>query len=408
MNKLLLQASQIIDGTGQEPIADGAILVDGDRIQSIGQQSQISRRNVKPDQILDLSGWTVLPGLIDAHTHLDGWESNNRLDWVIMPDTVRVLNAAAYAKRMLDAGFTFVRDAGSTVAVALKQAIQAGKLPGPRMLVSYQGIYQTNGQGDRAYLPIEWVKQTENCILVDGPVECRRAVRLMLRAGADFIKVATSGGYLSSEPHFTLEEVEAVCDEAHRMGKRVAAHALGEEGIRTALLGGVDSIEHGAFLTPDLARLMAERDIPLVPTLSIGRRYLECKNEFPLSPDAEFKWQETRTGAEESVRLAKEYGVRIAVGTDFGGQPILPPDELSVELQYLVEAGLDPHEAIMSATRIASEVLGVSDEVGTLTQGKLADIIAVPGDPLKEIGVLRQVGLVIKGGQVVHADGLTQ
>jgi imidazolonepropionase-like amidohydrolase len=403
MNRILLLASRIIDGTGQPPLADGGILIEGDRLSAVGPRREFHQ--VSDAKVLDLPGWTLLPGMMDAHIHLDGWETTNRFDWVVMPDAQRALNAAAYAKRVLDAGFTFVRDAGSNIGVPLKRAIEEGKLPGPRMRVSVKGIYQTNGQGDRAYMPIEWVKQKENCVLVDGPIECRRAVRLMLREGADFIKIATSGGYLSSEPHFTLEEVQAMCDEAHRMGKRVAAHALGK-GIETAVLGGVDSIEHGGFLTPEVAKLMVERDIPIVPTLSIPRMSLRGHPRYPLSDALKDKWEKTQRGGEDSVRLAKEYGIRIALGTDFGGQPFFPPDELAVELEFMTDAGLTPHKAVVAATKTAADVIGVAADAGTLESGKLADVIGVHGDPLADIKLLQQVGLVFKGGTLVHARGV--
>jgi imidazolonepropionase-like amidohydrolase len=384
---------------------DGGILVEDDKIKAVGQRADFGQ--LDSEQVLELKGWTLLPGMMDAHIHLDGWETTNRFDWVVMPDAQRALNAAAYAKRVLDAGFTFVRDAGSNIGVPLKRVIEEGKLPGPRMRVSVKGIYQTNGQGDRAYMPIEWVKQKENCVLVDGHIECRRAVRLMLREGADFIKIATSGGYLSAEPHFTLEEVEAMCDEAHRMGKRVAAHALGR-GIETAVRGGVDSIEHGSFLTRDGAELMKERDVAIVPTLSIPRMSLRGHPQYPLSDGGLEKWEKTREGGDATVRLAKECGIRIALGTDFGGQPFFTPDQLALEFEFMVQAGLTPMEAIVAGTKTAAEVIGVPEQVGTLEPGKYADLVGVEGDPLNDIRLLQHVGLVMKGGVWVHTRGVPQ
>src|SRR5581483_7300116 len=203
---------------------------------------------------------------------------------------------------------------------------------------------------------------------------------------------------------FTLEEVEAMCDEAHRMDKRVAAHALGR-GIETAVLGGVDSIEHGGFLTSKVARLMAERDIPIVPTLSIPRMSLRGEPRYPLTDAARDKWEKTVRGGNESVRLAKEYGIRIALGTDFGGQPFFLPDQLAVELEFMVEAGLTPHEAIIAATKTAAQVIEVEDKLGTLEPGKLADVVGVKSDPLKDITLLQNMGVVIKGGTLIHARG---
>ncbi len=400
MDKILI-ADQIIDGTDLSSRKDHAVIVKDDKIHSVKHIAELNPQERENAQVIRLEGYSLLPGLMDVHVHLDGWASNNRFEWIFMPEATRALNAAYYAKKMLSAGFTFVRDAGSTVAGALKKEIENGKFNGPRIYFAHKGIYQTNGQGDRAYLPIEWVKQKETCILVDGEVECRKAVRLMLREGVDYIKVATSGGVLSSEPHFTLSEVTTLCDEAHRMGKRVAAHALGEKGIRTAVLAGADSIEHGAFLTKELAQMMAEKNIFLVPTFAIGKRYIDRKDEFPVSADQEENWRITLEGTLQSVQYALEAGVKIALGTDFGGQPILPPDDLAIEFQNLVEAGLTVHEAILAGTRTAAEVIGVSDQVGTIEAGKLADIVAVKGDPLADIRVLQTVQFVMKGGWVV-------
>ena len=260
-------------------------------------------------------------------------------------------------------------------------------MPGPRMRVAVKGIYQTNGQGDRPYMPIEWVQQKENCVLADGVVECRRAVRLMLREGADFIKIATSGGHLSAEPHFTLEEVSAMCDEAHRMGMGRRT-CIRRRGYPNGCARRCGQYRTWRISYSRNSRLMAERDVPIVPTLAIPRMTLRGEPQYPLTDQERTKWEKSREGANESVRLAKANGVRIALGTDFGGQPFFPPDALAVELEFLTDAGLSPHQAIVAATQTAADVIGVSEQVGTLTAGKKADLIGVNGNPLTDIKLI--------------------
>jgi imidazolonepropionase-like amidohydrolase len=184
------------------------------------------------------------------------------------------------------------------------------------------------------------------------------------------------------------------------------AHALGAKGIETAVRGGVDSIEHGGFLTPEVAKLMAERDVPIVATLSIPRMSLKGHPRYPLSDEAVDKWEKTREGGDASVLLAQEYGIRIALGTDFGGQPFFTPDQLALELEFLVEAGIRAQEAIVAGTKTVAEVIGVIDDVGTLESGKLADIIGMQGDPLQDIKLLQNVGMVMKGGTFIHTRGV--
>lgn len=395
----LLRASRLFDGSGRIEVDDAAVLVEGERIVAAGPASAISPG--EEVTTIDLSARTLLPGLIDAHLHLDGWRSLNRIDWVLIDDGLRALRAAADARTMLASGYTCVRDAGSMAAIALKQAIEEGELEGPRLWVSGKGIYQTGGQGDRAHLPIDWVLQRESCLLVDGPSECRRAVREVIRAGADFIKIGTSGGHLSAEPHLSLEEIQTLCDEAHRVGKRVAAHALGEEGIRNAILGGVDSIEHGAWLTPELATMMVERDIWLVPTLSTFNRRLQYARAHETLKQVtlvEQGWE----GAVQCLRVALKAGVRIAAGSDWGGQPIFPVSELANELELMVELGMHPADAIIAATHNGAAIMGLEANLGTLEEGKLADIIAVRGDPLTDVRCLRQVDFVMKSGRLIH------
>jgi imidazolonepropionase-like amidohydrolase len=398
----LYVAAAMIEGTVSQPRSPGALLVRGNRIVAVGSEA---RAAAPPDvRVVDLKGCTLLPGLIDAHLHLDGWRSLNRTEWVLMDDGLRAIGAARDAARMLAVGFTSVRDMGSVAAVSVKRAVETGEIPGPHLQVAVKGIYQTGGQGDRAWLPPDLVRGRESCRLADGPDECRRAVREMMRAGADVIKVASSGGPRSMVPHFSQHELEAVVDESHRMGFRVACHALGAEAIRNAVLAGVDSIEHGYGIDRATADVMAQRGIFLVCDLLVRHRYATRGPEYGYSQaDTAAAARAVELGI-TSLHLARDAGVPLAYGTDYGGQPILPPDELADGLVLMVEAGIPALEVIRVATAGAARVLGWEGHTGALQAGMVADFIAVRGDPVADISVLRSPALVVKSGGAVPDD----
>ncbi|MDR7481923.1 MAG: amidohydrolase family protein [Armatimonadota bacterium] len=398
----LLRAEAYLDGTGAPAQRPGAVLVAGERIAAVGATALAQ---APPDaRVIDLPGCMLLPGLIDAHLHLDGWRSLNRTDWVLMSDGLRAIGAARDAARILAAGFTSARDLGSEAAVAVKRAIAAGEVPGPRLQVAVKGIYQTGGQGDRAWLPAGLVRARESCRLADGPDDCRRAVREMVRAGADVIKIAASGGPRSMVPHFSPEELAALVDEAHRMGLRVACHAVGAEAIRRAVAAGVDSIEHGYGLDASTAETMASRGTTLVCDLLVRERYATRGVALGCAPaDAQAAAEALDLGR-ATLRLACSAGVPIAFGTDYGGQPVLSPDDLADGLGLMAEAGVPAAVAIRAATAAAAAVLGWQDRVGALQPGRLADVVAVRGDPLADLRVLRAPVLVVQGGRLIPRD----
>ncbi|MGH2402962.1 MAG: amidohydrolase family protein [bacterium] len=398
----LYLADALIDGTGRPALRPGALLVTGDRITAIGAEALAAAR--PETRAVDLQGCTLLPGLIDAHLHLDGWRSLDRTEWVLMDDGLRAIGAARDAARMLAAGFTSARDMGSVAAVSVKRAVDTGEVPGPRLQVAVKGIYQTGGQGDRAWLPMDLVCARESCRLADGPDECRRAVRDMMRAGADVIKIAASGGPRSMVPHFSQPELDALVDEAHRMAFRVACHALGTEAIRHAVRSGVDSIEHGYGLDGATADEMARRGTFLVCDLLVRHRYATRGPEYGYPRAAAEAAAQAVALAKVSLRLARDAGVRIAFGTDYGGQPILPPDELADGLGLMADAGVPALEAIRAATSEAAAVMGWEDRAGALLPGLIADVIAVRGDPTADLRVLRSPALVLQGGRPIPDD----
>jgi imidazolonepropionase-like amidohydrolase len=333
-----------------------------------------------------------------------------------LPSSLQLFHGAKNALRTLDSGFTAVRDAGGSPA-GFKIAIEEGLIPGPRMRTAVVHLSQTGGHGDST-MPsgsqarisgggVEWPNS-----VVDGPDEVRKAVREILRAGADFIKLSSTGGVLSpsDEPEhtgFTPEEIGIMVYEARARGKTCMAHAQGTQGIKNAVLAGVESIEHGFFLNDEVIDEMKRRGTFLVPTMVAPVWSLRYAERMPgsLLPQSIRKSHEVAQASKDSVRAAKEAGVRIAFGTDMG---VGPHGRNAEELELMVQAGLTPMEAIVAVTKTASECIHMADQIGTLEPGKLADLLIVDGDPLADIGILkdREKLLMIMQGGRAHKNEL--
>lgn len=406
----VIKGKLLIDGTGRKPVADPVIVVEGDTISAVGVAGEIQ---VDRDaRVTDLSGMTLLPGLIDAHIHLEGWRSMDLMDWMTTPVAVSALRATADADRLLEAGFTAVRCLGGSASLYLKQAIEEGVVRGPRIVTSGRSFIQTSGGADPWDMPVECVQVLARlgqtlADTVDGPDECRLGVRRRLREGADCIKILTTGAVHSehnppTRVGFTQEETDALVDEAHRLGLKVAAHAHGTAGIRTAIVAGVDTIEHGSYLDDECIELMLERDTYLVPTLSVIRCNLDPGPDG--LPDSEYGLRQGREIQDihrQSFVRAYEAGVKIAAGTDFIGVPPMRHGLNALELECLVHAGMAPMEAIVAATGGGAEAIGLGEKTGTVAVGKWADIVAVEGNPLEQITRLQQIGFVMKAGEVI-------
>jgi imidazolonepropionase-like amidohydrolase len=412
----VIRGKLLIDGSGSKPLKDPIIEIEGGTITAVGVAGEIQ---VDPNaDVVDLPGMTLLPGLIDAHIHLEGWKSMDMMEWMTTPLAVGALRAIADARRLLEAGFTAVRCLGGGASIYLRQAIEEGVVQGPRIVTSGRSFIQTGGGADPWELPVECVQVLTRlgqtlADTVDGPDDCRLGVRRRLREGADCIKILTTGAVHSehnppTRVGFTQEETDALVDEAHRLGMKIAAHAHGTAGILTALKAGVDTIEHGSYLDEECVELMLERATYLVPTFAVSRRNLDP--EAGGLPDSEYGLRQGREIQDihrQSFTRAYQAGVKIACGTDFIGVPPMQHGLNALELECLVEAGMSPMEAIVAATSSAADAIGLGEKTGSVAAGKWADIVAVEGNPLDGIGLLSDIAFVMKAGEVVKNRATT-
>ena len=410
---LAIHAGQLIDGNGGAPLRDAVVLVEGKRILQVGAEQAVQ---VPPDaEVYDASDKTLMPGMVDAHVHIHtpGGLTRGRgtpLDQVAQPPGTLVLRAWSYAQQNLAMGFTTLRSVSSPayVDVALRDAIDEGLLPGPRLRVSGQGITITGGHMDRTGWPLE-VNATGRTGVGDGPWGMRKAARMQLKYGVDLLKFNAaisvhSLDYTQRQPYkqeMTYEEMAAICEEAHWAGKRAAAHAYGGAGVTDALRAGVDSIEHGPWLTDEHVELMAKQGTYFVPTLTVFARGWELGMEGTGSTPAGRNWlAQARDARWESLTRARTAKVKIAVGTDAGFW--VRHGENARELQELVQGGFTMMEAIVAATRNGAECLDMASEIGTVEAGKYADLVIVDGNPLADVRILQDAAKIVqvfKGGQ---------
>jgi imidazolonepropionase-like amidohydrolase len=398
---VVLKAAHIFDATGTALKDGGVVVVKGDRIVSVGGSVPAGAR------VIDLGDATLLPGFIDAHTHLTmQLESNYYLmryhDLMRFP-AEQALYAALYAKRTLEAGFTTVRNVGAAdfVDIGLRNAINAGVTEGPRMLTAAHGIGSPGGHFDEASFPPDRI-HPEGPIegICSGPEECRQAVRYQMKWGADVIKIAASGGVLSEAdpvdvPQLTLEEMKAIVSEAHAWRRKVAAHCHGDAAARLAIEAGVDSIEHGSFLTEDTLKLMKARGVYLVPTRITVEYVLKQVENYP--PQIAAKARAAAAAHGNMFRTAIKVGVPIALGTDAA---VYPHGMNGQEFGLYVNLGMTPAQALLSGTRDDAKLLGIESEVGTLEAGKVADVVAVPGNVITDIRATEHPVLVMHLGKI--------
>ncbi len=401
----VVSGATLIDGTGAAPVPDAAVVIEDGRVTAAGPRAALAWP--ADAEVIDARGRTVIPGLIDAHDHLASHGYALATRWGLEePASTTHLRTARVLADTLAMGYTTVRDAGGLDA-GFKLAIEQGLIAGPRLVLALQIISPTGGIGDRASPSGHDCCGAYDPLLPDsvanGPEAARDVVRRMVRAGADVIKTATTGGASSRPGHgpldaaFSAGELEALVAESHAQGRRVMCHALGGPGLRTALEGGVDSIEHGCYLDedPTLLNRMAVQGTFFVPTLTVYVYHRESR-----APHVRARAHALHAHHVASVQRALELGVPVAAGTDAGGHGH-PPNAL--ELKYLVEAGLSPMQALRAATQWAARCLGLDGEIGTLEKGRQADLVVVDGNPLDDIQVLldpARIELVVKAGAI--------
>lgn len=401
----LIHAGRLIDGESERALIEVTVRVSGDTITGI------ERGYTSPgddDTVIDLRDRTVLPGLMDMHVHLTGqYSSKSNLNRFILNEADYAFDAAMYARRTLEAGFTVVRNLGDAfnVTVALRKAIEAGDVPGPRIFTAAKGLASTGGHGDptNGWAAHFAADPGPKDGVVNSPEDARKAVRQRYKDGADWIKITATGGVLSvaksgQNPQFTDEELKAIVATATDYGMRVAAHAHGTEGMKRAVIAGVASIEHGTYMSEEVMQLMKDRGTYFVPTILAGNWVAEKAKIDGFFPEL-VRPKAAAIGPVIKSTFAKAYdlGVPIVFGTDTG---VSAHGDNAQEFALMVEGGMPPMEAIQSATSVAANFLEIADTHGTLAAGKQADIIAVPGNPLDDITAMERVSFVMKGGKI--------
>ena len=404
-----LKAARLFDGTKETTVANGVVIVEGGVIKAAGSGIAIPAGA----RVIDLGDATLLPGFIDAHDHVTGESSNN---WYM--DTVNGLRqtipeqsirATVFAKRTLDAGFTTIRNVGATdwVDIGLKEAINAGVVPGPRMMTAGHALGSRGGHCDNGGFPYMIFGRESGIVdgIAAGADQFRDAVRIQHKYGANVIKVCATGGVLSlgdavDSPQLTQAEMDALVDESHRLGLRTAAHAHGAEGAKVAIRAGIDSIEHGSFLDDEAIRMMKDKGTYLVPTLMAGEYAGGRKATRQYPPEIAAKAKAALEARSAAFKKALAAGVKIAFGTDSG---VSPHGKNAEEYALMVEHGMTPAAALLTGPS-AARLLNVDKITGTIEAGKQADIVAVPGDVLANIKATESPVFVMKGGTVYRND----
>jgi imidazolonepropionase-like amidohydrolase len=401
----IIHAGRLIDGKADAPQLEMTIVIEEGRITRVVKGYEPGKEG---DKVIDLKEYTVMPGLMDMHTHLQSQHSRDSYtERFFMEQAEYALRSTVYARATLMAGFTTVRDLGDNGvnAIALRRAINEGWVPGPRIFTAGKSIATTGGHADPSNSLRGAFKSDPGPLegVINGPDEARKAVRQRYKDGADLIKITATGGVLSlaasgQNPQFTQEEVNAIVATAKDYGMAVAVHAHGTEGMKRAALAGVTSIEHGTYMTEEVIEIMKKNDIYWVPTLMAGEWVAEMAKQPGYFPEI-VRPKAAAIGPAMKATFSKAYaaGVKIAFGTDSG---VTPHGENAHEFELMVAAGMPPMKAIQAATLEASKLLRVDDRLGTIEPNKIADVVAVKGDPVEDISRMRNVAFVMKEGVI--------
>ena len=409
---IALKAARLFDGKSNALLQNAVVIVQGDKIVDAGSNLPIP----SGAQLVDLGDATLAPGFMDAHTHLTADFSGNynerRLQQLDLNVSEQAIRATAFARATVEAGFTTVRDLGSRfvashefVDVALRNSINKGVIVGPRMLVATKGIGATGGHFDPTNGFRDFLFGRESDFtdgIANGPDEIRKAVRFEVKNGADVIKAAVSGGVLSmgdevDTPQLTPAEMAALVDESHRLRKKVAVHCHGDQAAREAIEAGVDSIEHGSFMKPETLTMMKKRGTFLTPTLMASEWIMGKLDNYP--PALQAKAKAATAARSEMFRNAVKMGIKISFGTDAA---VYPHGQNAKEFKLMVDLGMSAIDSLKSATGDDAELLGIAQKVGTLEKGKLADVIAMPGDPTSDITATERISFVMKEGKIIR------
>ena len=414
-NTVYIKVGRLFDATSDTIKNNMVIVVENDRIQRVGSAGEI---NIPAGAgIVDLSQQTVLPGLIDCHTHLSSRADRYNPIYAFRDSPFsHAMIAVVNARKTLEAGFTTVRDVGSVafVAVDLRKLIDEGLIPGPRVVASGPGISITGGHGDlNSYAPsvsTGLYPQEREFRIADGVEQVRHVVRAQIKYGVDVIKILATGGVLSKgdspgAPQFTEEELRVAADEAHKAGRKIAAHAHGAEGLKNAIRAGIDSIEHASLVDDEGISLAKQHGTYFVMDIYNDDYILGKAIEFGLEPENVEKERSLGQLQRNNFQKAFKAGVKMAFGTDAG---VYPHGDNAKQFFYMVKYGMSPAQAIRAATSSAADLIGRSKEVGTIEAGKFADIIAVGGDPLKDVTALESVSFVMKDGKIYKQDGVAK
>lgn len=409
---IVLKAARLFDGKSNALVQNAVVIVQGDKIVDAGSNLPVP----SDAQVIDLGDATLSPGFMDAHTHLTADFSGNynerRLEQLDLNVSEHAIRATVFARATVEAGFTTVRDLGSRfvgshefVDVALRNSINKRVIVGPRMLVATKGIGATGGHFDPTNGFRDFLFGRESDFtdgIANGPDEIRKAVRFEVKNGADVIKAAVSGGVLSlgdevDTPQLTPAEMTALADESHRLRKKVAVHCHGDQAAREAIEAGVDSIEHGSFMKPETLTMMKKKGTFLTPTLMASEWIMGKLDNYP--PALQAKAKAATAARSEMFRNAVKMGIKISFGTDAA---VFPHGQNAKEFKLMVDLSMKPIDALKSATANDAELLGIAQKVGTLEKGKLADVIAMPGDPTSDITATERVSFVMKEGKIIR------
>lgn len=411
---IAIRCGTLLDCTGSAPKHDQVVVVRGGRIAEVGAESAVDVSRTA--RWIDGSEQTLMPGLIDVHTHLMGVRSWSPMSWMVdFSSNIGMVRAVTDVKSYLEAGYTTIQDVGSRAAITLRDAVKEGSIIGPRIRAAGRLISQTAGHGDMfMFLPAEIANDIGIGCVADGPDQCRWAARRQIRDGADLLKICTTGGMLSEKDesthwHYTIEEIEAVTEEAHKTGRIVCSHSSAWKGVENAIEGGVDVVFHGYWQDGKIRKMFVDNDIVFNPTLAIVGFMAEYGEKIGITDYATRKAREAREVQLDNFKECLKAGIQIAHGSDFMGCQMVEQGTNAKEIVAMAEAGMTPMQAILATTKVASKGVDMEDKIGTVEVGKYADLLLVQENPLQNLASMmdrENIAMVMKEGRIFVERGV--